>query len=188
MSKFAAFKRTNQSGAGGSSKIELLVQQYLQAELAVAKMEEDLKAAQSLMTNIRTQLLVKAMEEAGSVEFTTTDNHKVSLSHFVSGSLPREVEPRRAAFETLDGMGAGSLIKTNMMLFFDKGEKKLVDKANALLLKNKFTPHIDQTVNTNSLHAFIREQLKLGKETHAEKLGLFVGQTTKITQVKAKKK
>lgn len=151
--------------------------------VSVAKEVADLKKIQEID-------LPEAMREAGVKSLKLEDGDEVSLKKITVGNIPsfstieKESDPvkkkellsrRIEAFKYLRDHGADSLIKSEVIVSFDKGD---VTKANGLveaLRKKGLTAGLEVSVHAQTFNSWIRERIDAG-----EKLPL---DTFKIQQI-----
>jgi hypothetical protein len=145
--------------------------------------------AQKRLTELTQRLIPMTMAEAGMGDvFSLDTGHKIKIHPFVAGSLPKEQEPREKAFEILESIGGGALIKTNVSMVFAKGEKDIADRVSELLYNSGFEFNKKEDIHAGSLKAFIKEKLADGSEVPLDALGLYNGNVAKITPPKEGKK
>jgi hypothetical protein len=97
----------------------------------------------------------------------------------IAASWPED--QRRAAFEYLDGEGAGDLVKVVVTATFSRGERDKADRAMQLLIGAGFTPSISLSVPWTTLTAWLKEQVE--RLSRMPKLDLIGGQVGRIVKV-----
>lgn len=172
-----------------SDKLEVLHKNLDEAtalEEQLEQLDADAAAARSALNDLKTKRIPELMAEL-QVSELTRNGWKVKVADFVSGSLPKEDEPRSKAIAWLEAHEGGALIKTDLSMAFAKSQH---DEAKALadkLAAEGFAVQLTSGVHASTLQAFARERLKNGEAVDTEVLGLFTGQVAKIDRVKEKK-
>lgn len=168
--------------ATGRDRIISLADEYEALDVSVKGLEEALKAAKARQQEIKTKDMPDAMAQIGSGEWTSEDKRvKVKMDDFVSGSLPKDDEKRKAAIEWLEANGGGSLLKTEVQLQFGKSEHNMALDLVARLKEEGHEPIVESGVHPQTLASFARERLRKGETIDTEVLGLFTGRVAKIT-------
>lgn len=142
----------------------------------------ELKREYSDMTQ---NTLPSQMASAGLSKFSLEDGTEIKVDDFVSGSIPKDPERKKAALDWLLDNGAEDIIKTDVGMQFGKSE---FDKAQivAAELKAQGLPvTIETGVHPMTLQAFARERIRGGEALDLTALGLYVGRVAKIKGVKA---
>jgi hypothetical protein len=108
------------------------------------------------------------------------------------GSLPKPSDDsdeegkakRAAAIRWLEENGAVNLIKTDLVVSFDKSQHNVALDTQQMLIERGLPASITSGVHPMSLQAFVKEALKNGDEIPLELLGLDAGRVVKITAPK----
>lgn len=161
------------------ARLHAALEEATAMEEVVEQLEQDLKAAKATLHKMRTGIVPDIMTEI-QMDKTTWNGWDVSVSDFVSGSLPREPDKKARAIEWLEGNEGGSLIKTKLNVDFGKGEKEKADKLAALLVTKGLEPKVEVGAHAQSLQAFARERIKNGEPIDTEVLGLYTGRVAKF--------
>jgi translation initiation factor 2 alpha subunit (eIF-2alpha) len=102
----------------------------------------------------RFQTLPAAMQSAGVLSVTTSDGHNIEVKNKFYCNPNKNDNDRKVIGEWLKKYGAEHLIK----------KMALVDGAQLDELKETGVPYVEKwDMNTNSLKAWIKDQLGLGK-------------------------
>ena len=175
----------------GGNLVEMLreaCQEAVDLDATISGYEAAIAAARSRLHTLRTIKIPEAMAEAGVGDIFSLDSgHVIQLSQFVSGSLPKDPEPRKKALDLLVEIGGEALIKETLTLLFAKGEHDAADELAQELKSRGLEPERKMDVNAMSLQSFAREKLKEGEEIELDALGLYAGTVAKFKAPKEKK-
>lgn len=175
-------------GHNSNSLIEAVresCKELIDLEAHKKSLDDELKSINKRIYTIKSVDIPERMAEAGCGDVFSLDTGEIiKLSQYVSGSLPKDPEGRQKAFEALEEMEAGGLIKTEVKISFGKGEDENAKEAVGILELNGFTPECEKGVHSQTLAAFAREKLRDGEDIDLSVLGLTTGQTTKVTYPK----
>ena len=159
----------------------------MSTEAQLADLDELREKVSGRVNELKTKIIPNKMAEVGLSEFATPEGHKLKVDDFVAGSLPKEPEARAKAVQALEALGGGDIIKSELLVSFDKKEH---NQAMALLddlRKQGFVnSEVTSGVHASTYCAFIKEALRSGAEVNPETLGVFVGMKAKLTLKKEK--
>lgn len=156
-------------------------------EAQITDLEQLLKALSGRATDLKTKTIPEKMAEAGLSEFATPSGNRLKIEGFVAGSLPKEPEKRAGAIEALEAWGAEGVIRNEINLTFSKSQhNEAMALADDLRVRG-FECEVKSGVHPQTYLAVIRERLATGEEVDTEKMGVFVGQKTKVTLAKGSK-
>lgn len=171
-----------------SDKLEVLHKMLDEAtdlQAVIDQLSGDLGAAQEAMNLLKTKRLPELMDEL-QMDDLTRNGYKIKINDFVSGSLPKDEEPRAKAIAWLEDHDGGELLKTDIRMQFPKSQhddaKKIADKLQA----EGYAVIIESGVHAATLQAFARERLRNGDDIDTEVLGLYTGRVAKIDKAKEK--
>lgn len=171
----------------GLALVSSLARLQLQRQLAVADAEDAVTAAKESLRQISEVDLPEAMREVGLDTFTTIEGLIVTRKNEVQVAI--SVANRPAAYQWLIDNGFGGLLKLDVEVHFDRGDR---DKANQLaeqLIKKGVDVDVIQSVHAQTLKAFAKERIADTSEDHVEfPLELFGARPYTVAIVKAKKK
>lgn len=177
-----------EGAAAPSSALEPLhnaLSEAVELELAVEQMEADLKAAKNTLNAMKSKRIPDLMTELmPGMEKLNWNGWEVTISDFISGSLPKEEDKREAALRWLEDNGAGGLIKTEIDIQFGRGEKEAAEALFKSLSDSNLSPTMQTGVHAQTLAAFARERIKNGEDIDTDMLGLYTGRVAKFKQVK----
>ena len=166
-----------------------LGREMLEAKSTVDELSELLKSANDRLNQIKTKVLPDAMAELGLPLFQVEkdgERYQIEVSDFVSGSLPKEQPARQKAIDWLTEHGGESLLKTEVSLEFGKSQHNEAVNIIESLKQQGYMPLVNFGVHSATLCAFAKEMIKSGEEIDTTTLGLYVGRTAKIKEVKEK--
>ena len=144
---------------------------------------------QSQLTELNTQTMIKLFSEAHMLDFTleAEGNYpaiKAKRVPFYSAKIPDDKQEE--AFDWFHESGHGDLVKTTISLAFGMKERKLAEKVEAALEKLKVDYNSKLSVHASTLLAFVKAEIEAGRPLPKDLLGVYVGETVKVSPVKAK--
>lgn len=151
------------------SEISLLARQLVGAEKEVERAEDILKRAKEDARRLREEALPSAMDEAGVKELTLESGEKITVTTEVYCSIP--VAKREEAFAWLESNNFGGLIKSDVSVAFDRGDKSKAEALVQRLAAEGLTPEMSTTVHPQTLKAFVKEQLAKGANVPLDLFG-----------------
>jgi hypothetical protein len=154
-----------------------------EADLLDAQMDDLTKQMEAISGRynfLKTNLLPAEMARLQQTALTSTSGTTISIESFVSGSLPKEPDARKAALNFLTRNDGEALIKTEVNVPFGKGQLKLALELSKHLKKQGYIFSMGSGVNANSLLAYARERMKKGEKIDLKVLGLMSGSVAKI--------
>lgn len=155
-----------------------------QARIAALGAEEGL--LRSRLNHLKTIAIPEALRQAGISSFTQGDQ-VVVVEDFVSGTLPKEEKPRKAALALMEKYGFGGSIRTLITIDFAKEDHEEALKLyNSLRKNNSLNIEIKDDIHNQTYLANIRDRLEEGKPIDVDKLNVFVGHTTKFKKADKK--
>lgn len=170
----------------GLGSVAVLARHLVDLQTQKAELEKVINELNSRINKLETDALPAALDKVGLQNFTLNDGTKVELKDVVRAGLPnkdKHPQERQLALEWLVEHEHGGLIKRTLEFFLDKGFdaialQKIIDTAANLGVKDVA---LDETVHTQTLAAFVREQLARGEALPASLFGVYVGRTIKVT-------
>lgn len=138
---------------------------------------------------LKTNEIPAKMATAGLREFTLPAGHRIEIEDFVAAAFPKKKDEKervmRDRIEALADMPDGSaLIKTEMVVVFEKRQHNQALTIADQLRKKGLNVSVDSGVNAQSFKAYIREKLRGGDPIDQKKLGVFVGVAAKLDIVR----
>lgn len=165
---------------GDLATISRLAQEYIKAEGEVDRLEKQLKAAKTRFDGIRDKHLPEAMDNAGVKAFTLTDGRKLSLKEELTCSVP--AARKGEIVLKLRDLGHGDLISNVLTVEIDKGKDNMASALEAEAINLGFKPSRDESVNTGTLKALLREKIENGDEVDLGFFGAHLVRRAKIKQ------
>lgn len=159
-----------------------LVKQQISYEDDLARLEDQVQKLTKSLTAIKTLTLPEVMKEIGLVRVDLTTGEKLMIKTVIGASI--KIENRGKAHAWLRKSGFGSLIKNEITARFGMGQEKKARDILTLLLKKKCEADAKEFVHTQTLSAFVREQLEAGRKIPQSLLGVFQYEESKITRPK----
>jgi len=179
-------------GEADASPAALAKAKRLAKECTAAQARVDILLAEegllkSRINHLKTIAIPDAMSQAGIDSFGIGDQ-VVVIEDFVAGTIPKEPEKRKAALDLMSEYGFGNSIRTLITIDFAKEDHEAAVKLYSELRKNNsLNITMKEDIHNQTYLAHIRELLDDGKKLDADKLGVFIGNTTKFKKVKDKK-
>ena len=157
-----------------------LVEAMLDADTEVEIATRNLEIAKEHLRLIREETIPSAMQELGLTELKLTDGRKLSVKQDVYASIP--ANEKREAYSWLDRNGFGGLIKVDVKIAYGKGD---ISEAKSLFneLSNRgLGVELSENIHSQTLKAFLREQLSLGSDIPLDTFGARPIWTAKVSK------
>lgn len=152
-------------------QLEALTRQMHEAQSQVLDLERKLEAAKERHRDISERQLPDLMDQLGLEEFKTSTGLKVRVDVNIHASIPKTRHDE--AMKWLDDHGFGGLIKRNVTVRFTREQEREAQRL-AEELENAFSSvEQDTKVESATLRAFAREQLKGGKDLPLDLFGIY---------------
>lgn len=165
-------------GSNSLATLSDLASKQLDAQIEVTNLQAQLAKAQERLKDISERQFPEAMEQIGMTDFTTKTGLKVFLDETVRASVSKDMKER--AWAWLRANGHAALLKRKIMVEFGKGEDVKAEDLKKTL-SSAFDGVVDEiNVHHSTLAAFVREQLKKGKEIPLDVFGVYKQRITKI--------
>lgn len=166
------------------------VSDMVAASLELERLIEEAQNAVSTLQERKRRVdeveLPDAMHKAGTMSFTNEDGTvKVEVENKVYANI--SADRKEPAHEWLRGNGHESLIKSEFRIPFKKGSDAEAKKLESQLKKMGVEYAKTETVNSQTLQAFAREQVQAGKPFPLTLFGVHIQRIANIKQVKPKK-
>jgi hypothetical protein len=150
--------------------------QYADLGRTKADLETRLKSVTGQMRVIEERTLPDLMDQMGVAEMRADSGVKIKLQQVITASLTN-AEDRKRAVAWLRAMGSESLVKREITAHFGKGMDGQADAAFKLLtatFAKDAAISDEETVNTASFKAFVRELLDKKGTLPPEGVGVYV--------------
>ena len=164
--------------AGG--ELSALIKQVLEIKRDLASLEETVKETKSRRDHYLHTLIPEKMQETGLDKAVVGDN-TVSLSVYVSGTMPKDPLQRDVAMTHLRDIGASDFIKNEVSVSFGLKEDNRAKAVQADLEAKGFEPVSKTWVEPMTLKKLIRERSQAGQEINLELFNGYIGTIAKIT-------
>jgi hypothetical protein len=160
-------------------EIAKLAEKQHAAQEKVEKLEEELKDAKEELRNLAERALPNKMDELGISEYTTTSGVRVEVGEKIRATLSPENRPK--GFTWLEENGYGGMIKSEVVVAFGRNE---IEEANALVDElrsdHQRLANLERKVEPSTLTAFIKEQLRQGRDIPLDVFGVFRQRIAKV--------
>lgn len=166
-------------------EVAALARRLVAADARVAEAEEALRTAEAHARRLREEALPEAMAELGLAELQLDDGTKISVALEVYCGIP--AAERERAFQWLEDNDFGGLIKTEVKVPFGRNddERAALRKLVQILESERFEYQAKQDVHAQTLKAWLKEQLREGRQDLP--LQLFGARPVTLAKVKLAK-
>ena len=175
-SQFAEEAELNLPSSDQLNSIEELANQQKDLESQMEDLESQLKDLKEQHEEITSIKLPDAL--GGITGFTLADGTKLKVHNVYRGHIKKENQAE--AFNWLNDHDFGDLIKNQIIMRFGKGEE---EHANAFMDKLEKQGELFENkkeVHSQTLKAWIREQIEAGNDIPHDLFGVYEGKKTKI--------
>ena len=159
------------------SGVAAIAQKQLELEADVARTEDYLKQLKKDLEQVSTRDLPDALMELGLSGLPLADGTVITIKPFVSASISKNRQEE--AHTWLNNNGHGDLIKNIISVNTGK-DAEAADLAYKALADVGFAPDTKESVHSQTLKAFVREQVEAGTALPLELFGVFLGQKATI--------
>ena len=163
--------------AGG--ELSALIKQVLEIKRDLASLEETVKETKSRRDHYLHTLIPEKMQETGLDKAVVGDN-TVSLSVYVSGTMPKDPLQRDVAMTHLRDIGASDFIKNDVSVRFGVSEENRARAMQADLEIQGFETVAKTWVEPQTLKKLIRERVENNQEIDLEIFNAHIGTVAKI--------
>lgn len=179
---FADFRADEAPKDEAFAKLEELVRKLNRAEIEVAEAQANLRVAQERLRQLDEFDIPEHMDTLGLKEFTNRAGIKIEAVTTIRASIGNR---KAQAFAWLIENNHGGLIKRNVVIAFNTTQSKdaqaLLEELQSRDALNAAGVRGEMKVEAASLTAFVRKQLKDGKNVPADIFGIYDQRSTKIT-------
>jgi len=163
----------------GGSELSDLVRQIGRVNKEVSALDEQLKALKRKRDHYIYDLIPAKMQETGLDKVVVGDN-TVSLSTFVSCTMPKDPMQKQVALQHLRSIGAGDFIKNTVSVDFGVSQDDEAKSFQADLSDRGLQPESKTWVEPMTLKKLIKERAENGQEIDLELFNAYIGTVAKI--------
>ena len=156
-----------------------LIRQVTSVEKDLAAKEAEVKALKAKKNDYLFDLIPSKMQEIG-LDKVEVDGNTVSLTTFVSGTMPKDPIQKDIALSHLREIGASDFIKNKITVSFGVTEDNRAKALQADLEAQGFTTDAETKVEPMTLKKIIKEYVGNGKEIDLEIFNASIGTVAKI--------
>ena len=143
------------------AEISGMAQNALTIERQIAAGEIATKALKERLRLLLEESIPMAMQEIELTEYKLATGEKITIGQKVYAAIP--VARREEAFAWLVEKGFGGLLKMSVSCDFGKSEDERAAECKEILEEEGFKPVFVTEVHTQTLQAFLKEQLEAAK-------------------------
>jgi hypothetical protein len=160
------------------SKVSRLAEELIDKEEQVKEAEARLKILKEQARDVAERQLPDAMAEVGMAKFVLTDGSEVTVKPFYSAKIGDD--KRDECFNWLQDHGHEALIKDEVSITFSKGEHERAEEFKSQLAQQGIEYNGKMGVHSQTLTAFVREQVESGAEFPLELFNVYIGQIANV--------
>ena len=164
---------------GASTELAALIRQVGQVQTEIISADESLKLLKRKRDRYLHDLIPAKMQETG-LDKVVVGGNSVSLSTFVSGTMPRDPLQRDIALSHLREIGASDFIKNEVSVSFPVSEDNRARAMQADLEDQGFDTAAKTWDEPQTLKKLIRERVESGQEIDLEIFNAHIGTIAKI--------
>lgn len=142
------------------SALKESVSRLICAEREVERLESELKESKEVARTLREETVPGIMNELGIKGMTFDDGTAVRMKFDVYARISEG--DKSAAFDWLVENGLESVIKTNVVAKFSKGELARAEKLSSALAAKGIDAVVDMNVHPQTLKAILRDHVESG--------------------------
>ena len=183
---YSGYGQTEVSG-GDLELLTGLAERQQELDEKIAAKEVELKDLQSAHREISWKQIPELLDSLNMESFKLKDGSSITVKEDLRLSIPKTPERRAEALGWLLSHGGEFLFKEAFQFQFDKGETEAAEKFAEFCAtyEGRLNMARSETVETNSVKAFIKEKLEDGEEVPLALLG---GHRQTIAKIKQGKK
>ena len=163
----------------GGGELSHLIRNVVELEKTVAKVEEELKSLKKRRDSYLFDLIPAKMQEVG-MDKVVVEGNTVSLSTFVSGTLPKDPIQRDVAFSHLRDIGCSDFIKNEVKVSFGVKEDNMAKSVQADLEEQGHDTTAKTWIEPMTLKKLLRERVENNEEINLEIFNAHIGTVAKI--------
>lgn len=151
-------------------RISILADKMRDKQKEIAEAEMHLKQLKEQHRQISEEQLPELFERVGMEELKTRSGLPLKLKERVHTSVSKERKPKAIAW--LDEHGHGGMVKRTVVVEFDKTKEDKVKALLRLIGRNWPNHRTELDVHGSTVKAFVKQQLKDGKEIPIDLFGV----------------
>lgn len=151
------------------NELSMLANALIDADKRTEEAEKKLKEVKEHARVLREETIPSAMQEIGMKQIKLDTGEEITVQQDVYLSIP--ASNRETAYGWLETHGFGGMIKTEVKLFFGKGEVNAATELAAKLQEEGRDVDMKRDVHAQTLKAWAREQLAAGNELPMDLFG-----------------
>jgi len=170
-------------------RLQVAVVEMIKRELKINELESQLKAAQKDLQEYEERIVPELMDEIGFPEVKTKGGATVVVEDAVfasypSGDSPQSLEKQVRAQQYLRETGNDGMIKREFVVRYGRDSQDWADQFASQLVALGVEEHAQveqkQTIHNQTLCAFIRQELREGREIPLDAFGAIVKRKAKV--------
>lgn len=153
-------------------------------EMDIERLEAELRSKKQELEQYKTKLVPEVLDEMGLSSVKTRGGLQVDVSDVVHASFPKDVDRREAAFSYLRAVGNDGIVKREIKITLGRDSTDDAARVMRMLqdagLVDRGLVSSDDTIHHSTLTAFLRAELREGREVPLEAFGAFVRREAKV--------
>ncbi len=165
-----------------TNMIGQLCQKLLDTQKEIQRIEEQTKELKKVERELSEISIPEAMQAAGMDDFKCTEEYggaRVKVTDFITARI--KASNQDEALDWLRDNGAGHLIKNTVSVDFDTNEDLEAQNFVQDLQQRNMNCKQKQGVHTQTLSAYVREEISNGRSVDLDLLGVYQSKKTKLT-------
>ena len=150
-------------------------------EKEIEELETSLSEKQDNYRRLTEETLPEAFAELGMKSFTMDDGSKIDVKQFYSATISKARQAE--AYAWLREHGYDDIIKNTVTVRFGRREDELCARLLSLLATQGFPAEQNEKIEPQTLKAWVKEMLTMGREVPTELFGVYVGNKASIKSV-----
>lgn len=161
-------------------EVAQLANDQLLLELRQLELQQELKEVSKKLQDLSTQAIPEAMDELGLAELKLSDGTVLTLGNFYSCSIKDDA--KASAMDWLKGHDHADVIKTEVLVPFQKGDVEAAEKFRQQLEKRykSVHPSVVYSVHAQTLKKLAREVHEAGDSLPEDYFNLYIGRVSKL--------
>jgi hypothetical protein len=175
----------------GLAQLRELGEEYVRKVRELEKLSEAASVLSQAIFDLESRRLPDAMAQLGIDSLGLPEvGADLEAKNYYKAAIPADWpdEQRQEAFQYLRSLGAGGLIRTEVLAAFGVGQDEEAIRVAELLHEQGISTETKQNVPWATLTSFVRERVETGLPLEPKKLNATVGRVVKIKARKGEKK